>query len=394
MSETKRILVISEAHLIKTFVQSTIIKLKEEQNLKFDCFITTTVGEDAKKALQSVFENVYINEFPKGAIKQIPKVRVLQAIYGMRKIAKNLPTYDIIHIHFYYYYYAYIAKYLRLKTKRLVVTFFGSDFYTPSNWQHNLNKKSLRLFDGLYGISEVMLANLVKKYELDTSRTETAILTFMMTTFISFESFLKSNTKEQADRLWGVNGKTIVCGYSAGSIMQHHAIIKALKPVKNKLSDFKVIFPMTYGWRGEENRQKVKQELEPLRLDTRILENYLPMHELQSLRLATDIMINVPSTDQLAASMLEHLAAGSVVITGSWLPYDSLFAKGVYAIVINSVEELPNALSEVIDNFEFHKAKSKANRQIILKMMNWNTIRNNWYKAYRLELKPDVVAVA
>ena len=106
MSETKRILVISEAHLIKTFVQSTIIKLKDEQNLKFDCFITTTVGEDVKKSLQLVFENVYVNEFPKGAIKQIPKVRVLQAIYGMRQIAKNLPAYDIIHIHFYYYYYA------------------------------------------------------------------------------------------------------------------------------------------------------------------------------------------------------------------------------------------------------------------------------------------------
>ena len=230
-----------------------------------------------------------------------------------------------------------------------------------------------------------MLADVVRKYEINTARIEVGILTFLMNTFISFESFLNSKTKEEANRLWGVNGKTIVCGYSAGTIMQHQAIIESLKPVKNKLGAYKIIFPMTYGWRGEQNRRKVKEQLASLGLDTRVLEDYLPMHELQSLRLATDIMINVPSSDQMSASMLEHLAAGSVVITGKWLPYDGLFAKGVYSIVIGKIEDLPGALSHVLDNFEFHKEKSKANREIILRMMNWNFIRNNWYKAYKLE---------
>ena len=167
--------------------------------------------------------------------------------------------------------------------------------------------------------------------------------------------------------------------------MQHQAIIESLKLVKDKLAGYKIIFPMTYGWRGEQNRNKVKKQLAPLGLDTRVLEDYLSMHDLQSLRLAADIMINVPSSDQLAASMLEHLAAGSVVITGKWLPYDSLFAKGVYSIVIGKIEDLPGALSQVLDNFEFHKEKSKGNREIILRMMNWKSIRNNWYKTYKLE---------
>ena len=78
-----------------------------------------------------------------------------------------------------------------------MVTFYGSDFYKPAKWQHNLNRKSLRLIDGLFCINEVMLADLVRKYEINTARIEVGILTFLMNTFISFESSLSLRQKKK-----------------------------------------------------------------------------------------------------------------------------------------------------------------------------------------------------
>ena len=83
--------------------------------------------------------------------------------------------------------------------------------------------------------------------------------------------------------------------------------------------------------------------------------------------------------------MLEHLAAGSVVITGKWLPYSSLVEKGVYFIEMETPLDLSRVLSNVLDNLEDHRNKSKVNREIILNMMSWDSIKTNWYKYYELE---------
>jgi len=41
MQSRKKILIISEAHLIKRFVEATVSKIKEEPGARFDCFVTT-----------------------------------------------------------------------------------------------------------------------------------------------------------------------------------------------------------------------------------------------------------------------------------------------------------------------------------------------------------------
>jgi glycosyltransferase involved in cell wall biosynthesis len=384
----KKILIISEAHLVKTFVQATISKIKEETGTQFDCFITSPIDEKTKQSLSSSFENIFVNQYPRGIVKKFPKVRVAQVVYGLRKIARKLPEYDIAHIHFHHFYFPFFTHIIRKKARKFFITFYGGDFDHVSNFKHWCNQKSMRLMDGVFAENEVMLQNIVRKYQVDERRSEIGTLIFLMNNFISFEPFLEKNTIESAKKVWGVKKNLVVCAYSAGMVMQHATIIEALNMIQDKLSDYKVIFPMTYGWRGDETRAMVKEKLTSSSFDSLVLEEYLTTDKLQALRLAADIFINIPSRDQMASSFLEHLAAGSVVITGKWLPYSKLVEKGVYFIEIDTAGDLSGALSSVLDNLEEHRQRSKVNRDIILNMMSWNSIKTNWYKYYGVSELP------
>jgi glycosyltransferase involved in cell wall biosynthesis len=387
MNGRKKILIISEAHLIRTFVLTTIKRIKEETGTSFDCFITTTIDDSTRHCLSEDFENVFVNEYPKGFLSKIPKFRLLQNIYGLRKLARKLPEYDIVHIHYYYYYYAFLTPIIRKKTKHLLLTFFGSDYYRVNNFMHFINKRSLLALDGIFAENETMLADIAKRYSLKRRRITTGVLMFMMDNYVSFDDFLNNHTNCSAKKIWHFEKGVIVCGYSAGALMQHSKIIDGLKKVEDKLKNFKTVFPMTYGWNAKNTRAMVKEKLDSCQFDSRILEDFLPVNSLHALRLAADIFIVIPSTDQLAASLLEHLAAGSVVITGSWLPYRSLMELGVYCIMIDSANSLATVLAEVLDHLDEHKRRSAINKEIILKMMQWESIRKNWYKYYELNGK-------
>ena len=128
MDDTRRILIVSEAHLIKTFVADTIRNIMKETGVVFDCLIITPPSEELRNEMRKLFGHVYVNEYPKGLIGKIPKLRILQAIAGLRILAGGLPDYDIIHIHFNHYILAFVSPILRRKTRKLFVTFYCGDF--------------------------------------------------------------------------------------------------------------------------------------------------------------------------------------------------------------------------------------------------------------------------
>lgn len=387
MQKNKRILIISEAHLIKTFIQGTVERLKKETGAYFDCFIVTKIDVETYNSLKEVFGVVYANEYPKEYLEKVPKARTIQAIYGLRKLAKSLENYDIIHIQFHHYYYSYFTPIIRSKTKKFLLTFFGSDFNGIGDFRHRHNQKTVNLVDGIFTTNLTLLDKVLSRYKVSKTEKTTGILIPLIDNFVSFEKFLANYDSFYSKELLGLRKKVIACGYNAAPIVRHEKIIDALNKIENQLQDYQVIFPMTYGSGGAKIRMIVKDRLNESSLDYLVIEDFLTTEKLQALRLATDIFIHIQERDQMASSMLEHLAAGSVVITGKWLPYGSLIEKGLYFISMETPEELPQVLSRVIDNLEVYKNKCGVNREIILDMMSWNSIKKNWYQYYELEQK-------
>lgn len=380
----ERVLIISELHLIKTFIFPTVSKLKQEVEVQFDCFVVTSLKPEDVIELKSLFTNVYFNMYPTGLVARLPKLRFFQYIWGLRKLAGGLPHYDVAHINFHHYYYALFSPIIRKKADRLYVTFFGSDFNDVAWYMHLGNKKTIALADQAFAINPSFLSIISKKYNLNRSKKKTGVLFFLMENLNSFENYASIQNR-QFDRLeWGGNSKIMTCGYNGSTIARHEGMIKVLVDIKKKLTDYCIVFPMTYGQNANVNRHKVKSLLLDSGLKYQVLEEYLPIEKLLSLRLSTDIFVHIQSCDQMSSSMLEHLAAGSVVITGKWLPYESLKEMGVYFIQIDKVEDLKVTLVDVIDNLGTHLEMCKKNRTIILNLTCWEKNKWSWYAAYNL----------
>ncbi len=380
----RKILLISEEHLIRTFLLPTVSKLKEETDIQFDCFIDSKLKPEDVIELKSLFTNVFFNKYPSSLISRVPKLRFFSFIFGLRKLARDLPHYDVAHINYHPYYYAFFSPIIRKKANKLYVTFFGSDFNEVKWYQHLGNKKTIALTDHIFGTNPSFLARIKKKYKLNDTKEKTGILIPILDTFESFKNYLSVDSKQISKHEWNVNGKLIMCGYNSAAITRHEEIVKVLLSIKKKLIDYCVIFPMTYGHMGNITRPKVKSLLMDSGLNYQVLEEYLSTEKLLALRMATDIFIHIQTRDQMASSMLEHLAAGSVVITGKWLPYDSLEELGVYFIRINKVAELKEILLEVIEHLDTHLELCRKNRAIILNRMSWEKNRSSWYEAYCL----------
>ncbi len=382
----KKILLISELQIIKTFILPTISKLKQTSEVQFDCLIVTKINQSDVDELSSVFTNVYFNKYPDGFISRIPKLRFFQYMYGLIKLAKKLSDYDIGHVNYLYYYFSFFTPVIRKKVEKFYITFYGSDFNDIAWYEHIGNKKSVTLADKIFVTENPdFLKQIMIKYDIQDTSFRTGILFPLMNSFELFEDNVINSSVENSKSILGLNGKRIiVCGYNASPIGQHKEIIKALAKIEKNLTDYVVVFPMTYGQMVNITRSEVKTLLKATSLNYRILEDYLPIEKLLALRRATDIFIHIQIRDQMASSMLEHLAAGSVVITGKWLPYESLEKLGVYFIRIEKEEDLAETLLEVIYNLDTHLELCRKNREIILNLISWKKNKRSWYEAYNL----------
>jgi hypothetical protein len=99
------------------------------------------------------------------------------------------------------------------------------------------------------------------------------------------------------------------------------------------------------------------------------------------LRKATNILIQTQKTDAFSGSTQEHLFAQSVVITGEWLPYQSLKEKDIYFETIDSMTSLSKKLSDVIDNYaEIQEIVKLKNTPEKFKGSLWSECIKGWYE--------------
>jgi hypothetical protein len=81
--------------------------------------------------------------------------------------------------------------------------------------------------------------------------------------------------------------------------------------------------------------------------------------------------------------MQEHLFAGNVVITGSWLPYKVLDDSGIIYWKTESAERLALTLMDVLTQYSEYSNLISGNSSIIGKLSSWPETIKNWSVLYR-----------
>lgn len=186
------------------------------------------------------------------------------------------------------------------------------------------------------------------------------------------DSFLSAQAK----------GKLIVtCGYNGREMQQHLLMLDAIDKLSQELKQKIFLFlPMTYLLKDDYYAQ-VHKKLEDMGIPYQIQRERLTLEQNLTMRMKTDIVVNIQKTDGLAASLQEHLYCGNVLIAGEWLPY-SIFSDNNVFYLKTSLDNLSCDIKDVIQHFSDYKQKCINNKENLYKITSWKAVLPKWKEIY------------
>lgn len=309
------------------------------------------------------------------------------------QVREMLKGYDIYHLNFLD---PYLTSYVRLLPPgaKCVASIWGSDLLRADGVA--AYAKQLELYER----ADLITTNSLEMAEIFLAKFGRQFLPKLRfaCSAMHFESLDQENTPAGKSRFRDQHriapGQIVVCvGNSAAERNQHLAVLDALarlpEPQRRRLT---VVLPMTYGKVGD-YPQRVKDRVQQLQLDARILETFLPDAEVSQLRWASDVYIQVPDTDAFSVTMREALYAENIVIAGAWLPYAELRRHGIYYREVAALAEVGPAVRDVIDDLPREKARLAGVRDKMRAHYGMDTIVQTWLTIYNelLTLEPSKI---
>lgn len=325
---------------------------------------------------REVVERQYALRFQR--FRDIPKINALVKLFLISKIL-NKSGFDVVNILGVGWHFVLLFLWLE-RHIRLILTFYGSDFYRSSRWAKTV---LLPLYKRVYAITftnPATKASFLKHYQCFEEKCH--VCRFGLKTLDFIDKNRSTNRAGIRKHLgYDQNRLIVTCGYNATSAQQHETMIECIKRLPKKAKDaMQFVFPLTYG--DPAHKEKVKAILHRSSLNYLVLEEFLYADENAYIKLASDIMINILQTDSFSGSMQEFLYAGNIVITGSWLPYELFDSSGIVYEKIDEPQALTSKLFECYEGFEEFRKKLGANEAIIHELSSWSVTIEQWLAVY------------
>ncbi len=331
------------------------------------------------------FDNFF--EVPPNS-KIISKIKGFRTFYLAwklyRVISKNNLQANTILIHYVIPQLVYVAYFLKKRTSNYTLALWGSDYYraTPKSYF----KINLKYADNIIIGSPQMIDDFKSKYPMQMAKVH--LCYFGNEPIENLKSFKETNVTNQNSRSYfnlSDDKINITIGHNGSKAHQHILILNELRQLRTDITQkIRVILPMTYGL-GKNYLNEVKLIVESCSFECRIFTDFMDENEVAHLRNLTDVMLNLQTTDAFSGSMREVLYCGGLVINGSWLPYNFLKEMGIYFEEVNSVNEISNKLTSVINNFTELSDKCKTNAFIIYSISSWSQTIHKWKEVIELQ---------
>lgn len=318
----------------------------------------------------------YQKNIPRGFLAHI---YCFSMITDLKTILDKIPMYDAMQFLWIENIWTYFAELIRSKTKQLNLNVGGSEFYRTENEDRDYKRKLIAIADKVTAETEGTVQDFASYYDRDV-QDKMGLLPFGIEVLDYIKLCDKQDRNELKRKYHILVGKIVItCGHNAGEAHQHKDIIDALEklsePIKQKVV---CVFPMTYPNGREKYISEVDDRLNESGLEYLILTDFMDFQSMAEYALISDIMIHVQTTDQLSSTMLEEMYAGSVVIAGSWLPYQSLHEMGIYFLDVDTIPNVTAVLEDVVTNIESYKKKCIGNSEIVWKHSSWDELAPKW----------------
>jgi glycosyltransferase involved in cell wall biosynthesis len=277
---------------------------------------------------------------------------------------------------------AFFSKKMRKKCERLNLFIGGSDYYRASPGKLEFKRRLIEVADIIGIETETVRDDFIHTYP--EAKDKIAMLRYGLE-YIEKEEYMPPLDERFCH--WGIpEGKMVfTCAHNAVRAQRHIEMIRALNKMPDSILDKSFfVFPMTYGDSNGSYIDEVEKELEQTNLNYKIYREYMDSSEFADLISLSDLYIHVQTTDTLSTTMLEELYKGAVAVMGSWFPYDALEQRGIFYVKVDSIDELTETVTDVVEHYAEYKEKCANNRKIIHEMSSWDNMSKEWMKAWTL----------
>ena len=361
-------------------------------------YIKNTIDSDAYKiqglsmspldSIPSKFSTFY-KEFGITLIEEATQSNDTNTI-KIRKIynqLKSLGPFDFLHIHYVKHLYTPGIYLLRKNYHKIILTFWGSDFYRSSLRSRICIMPVLRVANQITFITPNMRKQFIMKSIFHRGLNKRIGVLDYGNMLFPYIDKAKENIKHDKLGSYSVFNLdsekiTVTIGYVGRPQMQQkEAIDSILKNISNRIIEkIRIVIP-AYGM--EEDRvHYLQQILSSKGISHIVISKFLGPKEVALLRSLTDIFVHPQTTDAFSSSMQEFFYADAIIINGSWLQYNDVKEAGAYFLSFEKFETLPKLLTKVIDNIEIYKQKSTINKHIMQMMCSWDKWRQEWKNLY------------
>lgn len=319
-------------------------------------------------------------------LARLRKIGVLYQLLCLYFILRGLKgKYDVCNVHYIYDQYRFLKNPLKHVAPRLILTIWGSDYYQE---RHTTRLRALYKVAGCISFTNGEVRQLFLQQYPDIPHAKLYECRFGLEP-LEYLSGLKPETVDAVARRYRIDRDKIkiTIGYNAREHQQHLQIIdsitmcRELSGLKDKI---RFIFPLTYP-RDPAYIALLKSRLEGWDYEYRLVTDFLTEEEVAGLRELSDIMIQLQRTDQFSGSMQEYMWTGNIIITGDWLPYQSLLEKGAVMHRIPDVQRAGGELFRIVQDFSREKAFTVVNRSIVETFSCWGKNIPGWYAMYEGE---------
>ena len=289
---------------------------------------------------------------------------------------------DIINLHYIEPFKVRLVKLILEKNPdiKIIASLWGSDFLRA-------DRKRITICEYVYNKAEIITFNnedVAEKFDsyFDNKFSEKIkIARFGLKSLELIDYYKQTTTRDILKNEYGYKEKYIICvGTNSKKEQQHLKIIDELASIScDILNNILFIFPLTYG--DNENAERIKIKLSETKLKHIVLDSWIESEYLAKLRIMSDILIQLQTTDQFSGAMQEALYAESSVVTGSWLPYGFLKKKGVILYEISSFKELHKIVIKLLE--ERNSNILSKNAELIWELGSWEANINQWIDLYK-----------
>ncbi|MGJ7024625.1 glycosyltransferase [Petrimonas sulfuriphila] len=318
------------------------------------------------------------NFFPKFFLK-IKFIRTIVSFLNYYLSFLQVGNYDVINIHFVTVHSYILLPLYKLKSKKIMISPWGSDVYRIDKATRNKIKKVYDAADYI-SVAKIQFRDDVKKIfsVSDSKLIDLGFGSENIDSLIHIESLTKEDAKNNLDLK---NSFIISCGYNRSKAHNHLIIVDALSSIRDLLPQNTVlIFLMTYGPENHEYFQEIEKKLKLANFKYIIFYNFLSTTEVATIQKATDLFICIQDTDANSATLQEYLLCKTDIIIGEWLKYPQFEKYGLPYLKTSSKEILATTLKEYFTAQE----KIYIPERLIddIRQSAWSVKIKEWYNFY------------